>query len=144
MRQELMAQDPFYTLHEVFMFSVCSERQFLNLVDTKLTKAINEAHDYGFDSLPTLNYLKEILYNHLNNNRHIASTIKKIEYTPWTQSPGGGDDLKHKHRNAEVLGYFEDLAEQSSILYYRCESAIAVLMNRISTISSQFMSTADV
>ncbi|RMZ91071.1 hypothetical protein DV736_g1709, partial [Chaetothyriales sp. CBS 134916] len=131
MRRELMAQDPFYALHEVFVYSICSERQFLNLVDTKLTKAIDEVCGSEFDCLPTLNYLKEILYYHLKNNRHIASTIKKMESTPWIQSSGGGDDLKHKHRNTIVQGYFEDLAEQSLMLYSRCECAIAALMNRI-------------
>jgi Mg2+ and Co2+ transporter CorA len=128
MRQEVMAQDAFYALHEVFLHSACSERQFLNLLDSKLANAIEEARELEVDSLPSLNYLKEILYHHLKYNQHVASFIRSLEGTRWPQMTGE----KQRRRSSVILDHFEHLATQAQMLYSRCEGAITVLMNSIS------------
>jgi len=124
-----MAQDVFYALHEVFTHSACSEKQFLNLIDTKLSKYIEEAQNQHYDTLSDLSHSKEILYYHLKYLKRVDSFIRQIrDHSKWPKSTSD----KQQRQNALVLEYFVDLAEQAEMSYNRCQSAIAVLMNSMS------------
>jgi len=133
LRQDIAPHDAFYALNEVFLQSASSEKQFLNLMDYKLSKCIEELDNQNFDSLSNLLYFKETLYRHVKRNEAVLSSFQNTEHPQWPKS-----NKEYARRTKEIMNqHFKHLRDQAQSLHNRCQEAISVLMNSISIAESK-------
>lgn len=129
-----MVEDPFYALHDVFELSACSEKQFLNMLDSKLSIRIGDTHNGKHDGLSDLSTIKEILYQHLNSNRRIVDFVKQaLQHRKWPRA----QEERIRQANNTIKEMFEDLCRHAEIMYERCQGGITVLMNSMTIVEAE-------
>jgi hypothetical protein len=133
-----MKSDPFYSLNELFKFSVSSEHQFLNLMEKKISL------DAGYPVLkqenPTLAnllYFQKILEMHI---RRLEDNIKIIkDQGGLLKAKNDREDARfdldaeQKRKAAaateELLDFFKQTLRRAENLKSTCNQGMAVIMN---------------
>ena len=133
LKPDTMSYDAFYALNEVFTFVAFSEMQFLNMIEFKLDRYLEDNDSQEYDSLPKIKYVKNILYRHIQHIKETIASIQNTRHPKWpkgTRKPKGKD--QKAARAAEALDQdFHHLLERTQFLYARCHEEIGVLMNSI-------------
>ena len=121
---KLMACDPFYAVHELFLFSAFSEVQFLNMIATKLQ------HSPGHD-LTSLLYTQEVLDAHTDRLRLNLQTIKSRGGPAWSALYAQVSMQESALAAAQSLqDDYEHLIQRSERLSARCKDKMNILMNK--------------
>jgi Mg2+ and Co2+ transporter CorA len=135
---EVMKQDPFYAIHELFAFSAASEAQFLNMFETRINYASKTSHlDNKEPTLPELKTLMEIMNRHLWRLEENISILKRRGSPGWPQAEHL--DLRKTADTAadNLLRDFEFLAERAKSLNHVCKFYMSVIMNDLLLKESQ-------
>lgn len=104
--------------------------QFLNLIDVQLNKYTATTSD-ELDSLPNLEYTREILYRHIQKIQQVLHSIQNPNHPKWRKA--SNDVGRNAKTAAERLEQdFNHLHNQAETLHRRCNEAITVLVNSIS------------
>jgi Mg2+ and Co2+ transporter CorA len=132
LRENVMAEDPFYALSEVFALTTASQKQFLNLVEHKLAEYTNLADSY-FDALPNLRYLKQVLLRQRQQIRATRLFIRNAKPPKWAKAVS---DVGKRARTAVEQDY-SHLGDHAEDLDKRCQEAITVLMSSVAIADSK-------
>ncbi|KAK7413854.1 hypothetical protein QQX98_007271 [Neonectria punicea] len=118
---------------EIFALTASSEKQFLNLVEIKLEKAILGNGKLLNDGLETLRYFNTLLYRHTRRIQGAMAAIRGTNHAKW---PKADDEVVRRARK-EVEQDHHDIHEHANSLYKRCQKEIAVLMNSMAILESE-------
>lgn len=132
LRVPLMAEDPFYTLTEVFAVALASQNMLLNLVEQKLAQYAQQSHRKS-DALVNLTYLERLL---LRQTQQIRQALQSIRSTADSEWPRSTNPAAEKARNT-VEQDFEALCIHSRELHSRCQASINVFLNNAALQESQ-------
>jgi len=132
LQRNAMAADPFYALYEVFGICSASQKQFLNLVEHKLTQ-YTKHNDGDFDALPNLRYIKQILSRQMKQIQEVRHTIGNTKQSKW---PRVTSDVTMRAEQAVDQDYLH-LFDYAKTLDGRCQEAIEILMNSVAILDSK-------
>lgn len=118
---------------EIFALAVSSEKQFLNLAEIKLEKAILGHGKSHNDGLETLRYFNAVLYRHARHIQGATAAISGTNHAEWPKA----DDEAMRHVLREVEQYYHDLHEHTNSLDRHWQEEIAVLMNSMAILESE-------
>ncbi|KAF2205661.1 hypothetical protein GQ43DRAFT_427866 [Delitschia confertaspora ATCC 74209] len=129
--KQLMAEDPFYALHEIFSLCAVSEVQFLNVLETKIAAdaALELGHDMNV-SPANMMYFQSLLDSHADMLRGNIESIKYQEEALWPQPQDSVLRKKSSAARRSLLQDYEALLTRTLILSDRCKSRLTILMNR--------------
>ncbi|KAL4939102.1 hypothetical protein BDV06DRAFT_199476 [Aspergillus oleicola] len=136
LRPNLMGEDAFYALAEIFNFAASSEMCFLNLIDTKLDSYAQGLEGNELVDLQNLRYTRQILYRHIQKIEQVQSSIHNARQRKWSKSRSRN---KHKANSSAdaIESDFKHLLSRAEKLHKRCNEAITVLMSGISISESK-------
>ena len=127
---KLMAIDPFYALHELFLFCAFSQTQYLNLLESKLaSETASQASSEKIEDQSHLLHHQQILQNHAGRLRENIATIKQRSSL---NQPRPTDNLADKTRQQAarlLLTNYEHLLSQAERLSTQCQAQMTLLMN---------------
>jgi Mg2+ and Co2+ transporter CorA len=138
LQPKLTATDAFYALNEMFTFAAHSERQFLNLMQSKITRELDVLSNSDVaPSLSNLIYSKRVLTRHIHRLKEnvlaietkgglTTETILDLE---WPQAKG---DVERRHVKVVAHTLFRDfkhLLFQAEALSEQCDRGMTVSMN---------------
>lgn len=134
-----MSSDPFYALHDLFLFAASSENQFLNLMDSYVGNVTG--HTVLNDKHPTLSdlrYYQDILEAHVER---LEETIKIIQLRGCSRWPRAAQDHEHFARveaSADwLLRDYEYLQSRALAIRQRCDRGMNVIMNDMNLTESK-------
>ena len=134
----LAAEDPFYSLHELFNFSGYSICQLLNLIEAKMEKETGYTMLKSDEhSLSNLLYHDDILQR---TGSILVENIRIIEQRGSPAWPRAADkDREEKAVNARMLLQkdFEELLRRTEVLSIRCKHGMNVKMSNASIAESE-------
>ena len=138
LRPNIMACDALYSLNELFTVAIVSESQLLNLISSKLDKFFDNEGTQNFDSLPNLEYFKQILYRHIQYIQHSMHSIRGTKVRRWPKAGAENEmSLKAKAAAEALERDLEHNLDQAKMLHTRCKDAITILMSATSIAESQ-------
>jgi Mg2+ and Co2+ transporter CorA len=134
--RNVMRQDPFYAIHELFAFAAASEQQFLNLVQAKMEDVAKHPFTTA-TALSELTYFTTILNRHIERLEENVSAIKTRGDTRW---PRANDSRIYIADAAadKLLRDFECLTERAKLLSRRCDLFMSYTMSKASLEGSHF------
>ena len=134
----LAAEDPFYSLHELFSFSGYSICQLLNLIEAKMEK------ETGYTMLKSDEHsLSNLLYHDDILQRTGSILIENIRIIEQRGSPAwpraADKDREEKAVNARMSLQkdFEELLRRTEVLSIRCKQGMNVKMSNASIAESE-------
>lgn len=133
----VMAQDAFYSLTEVFDFSASSQMAFLNMINAKLDQYTSLPPERDFESLPHLRYTKDILYDYILKTKRTIDSIKSAREGRWPKDQTASGQRKATTAAQRIEEDFLHLQYRAEILHHRANDAITVLMSSIAINESQ-------
>lgn len=128
----ISASDSFYALHELFSFASFSEVQFLNMLESKLTKELDQSVmiEQQNPTLSNLLYHQQVLGRHI---RWIQDNITKIEdrnLAKWPRMPlDKVKQLKSEIAAEKLLKDYRHLLFHAQTLSDQCNKGMHIVMN---------------
>jgi hypothetical protein len=134
---EVMRQDPFYALYELFAFCASSELQFLNMMDSKISSETGYAKLGSTPTLSNLLYNQEILQSHAVRLRNVVEVIRRRGSPEWPR-PSGAEERQISETAADKLERdYAHLLYCVESLLHRCEKGMHVVMSQASIRESE-------
>jgi hypothetical protein len=130
--RQLMASDSFYLLHDLFLFAAFSEAQFLNMLETKLERELEQSTLVGEKSaaLSNLVYHQRILDRHIDLLRENLASISERITQYETRNPQKDDNVQDARTATESLrADYQYLLSQALKLMNQCDRGVQVVMN---------------
>lgn len=134
---QLMSEDPFYALHEIFTICATSEMQFLNVLESKIT--IDATRELGPDlnvSPANMMYFQNLLERHADMLQGSITSIKCQDASWWPRPNDSILRQKSSTATKSLLQDYEALVKRTRILSDRCKSRLNILMNRAGIVES--------
>ncbi|KAL8963644.1 MAG: hypothetical protein Q9193_000113 [Seirophora villosa] len=128
---KFLATDPFYALHELFVFSAFSLSQYFNMLESKLdseTKA--QASSQQVIDISNLLYLQDILERHAGRLRETIATIETRSSLSRTSSSKPSAETVPQQAARTLLVDYEQLLARAETLSNRCHAQVSLHMNR--------------
>lgn len=138
LKPELAAVDAFYALSEVFTFVALSERQFLNMVESKIIQEIDTLNNMDIvPSLSNLIHSKRVLTRHvslLEENLAFIEAKANLDDEILTDSTWPQSEEQVNRQEVKVIGRmlqrdFKNLLDQAKELSDQCDKGMNVFMN---------------
>lgn len=146
LKPELAATDAFYALSEVFTFVALSERQFLNMVDSKIIREIDTLNDTDvIPSLSNLIHSKRVLTRHvsrLQENLAFLEAKANLDDETLMDSTWPQSEERNSRQEVKLIGRmlqrdFKSLLDQAKALSDQCDKSMNVFMNSTMIIESK-------
>lgn len=134
----LLANDAFYALNELFNFAAFSEVQYLNMMESKLTKELDRSVIVEQDT-PTISnllYNQQVLERHIERLKENIRTIEKHALPLWPKAQL--DSSKEKDRKkleksdsaaTSLLQDYHYLLSRAESLSQKCSKGVQIFMN---------------
>ena len=127
---KLMAIDPFYALHELFLFCAFSQTQYLNLLESKLaSETASQASSEKIEDQSHLLHHQQILQTHAGRLRENIATIKQRSSLNQPRTTDNLADNTQQQAARLLLTNYEHLLSQAERLSTQCQAQMALLMN---------------
>ncbi|KAK7422144.1 hypothetical protein QQZ08_009612 [Neonectria magnoliae] len=138
MNAELMKQDAFYALHDVFLFAAASQFQFLAAMDSKLSQLVMSTEE---DALHEIQLIKSIMEENQSSLQSNLSLIRARGGRDWARvspsaqsssSPDVNDELYSEAERAalHVEDEFRRLEDLCARITLRCKDGISACLDR--------------
>jgi Mg2+ and Co2+ transporter CorA len=134
LKPEIMENDAFYSLGEIFKFAIASENQFLNLMEAK-TKAASVVRPDA--QISELQMTKSLIEEHQQGIRQNLETVRKRGSPKWPTAKEKGMQEKAERAAGRLERDFEHLLDRCRLLSSQCADGITILMNAESYRQSQ-------
>lgn len=135
--KNILTQDPFYALHELFVLCAYSEVQFLNIVESKIRDDAAEdiVPDHNISPANTI-YFQSLLEGHINQLRQTIVAIQSRDNAGWPRP--SDTDLKQKSTASAqtLLQDYEGLLRRAETLCKLCKSRLQILMSKAGIVES--------
>jgi Mg2+ and Co2+ transporter CorA len=148
LRPEIMHQDPFYTLSELFSVLSYAESQVLDVIEASLARDSWQAiqgddmeqgarSEQATEAQSNLVYARELLQARISNLtavlEFIEGHLRRSDAHSYWPHPADQRQKRESDAVARALQLdFEHLNRRAGTLYSRCESAMMLAMNRAS------------
>ncbi|KAL8708083.1 MAG: hypothetical protein Q9225_007658 [Loekoesia sp. 1 TL-2023] len=128
---KLMAIDPFYALHELFLFCAFSQSQYFNMLESKL-KADTRAQTSSqqVTDVSNLLYRQSILERHSGRLRETIAIIETRSSLYRSQSSDSSADAVTYQAAKTLLVNYQQLLARAESLSMQCQAQVTLLMNR--------------
>lgn len=130
--EDVMAQDGFYALTEVFSVATASVNQYLNLLEDKLAGFTDDEHYDDFGMLSNLRYTKNVLYRQQRQIEQVSAWLKlhkSLSLDRWRIAIE--EDPRATRAVESVMQGYEYLQTRVNTLQSECQDAISNLVNNI-------------
>lgn len=125
---EIMAQDAFYALHELFEFSAASIDQVLELCESNI---IDIHHESLSIRLSELLLLRAYLDDYRSYVKDTLATVRARGERGWPRAKEGTPHWEKANRAASQLEVrYKRLLERCERLQDHCASSVTILMNQ--------------
>ncbi|CAN9210768.1 unnamed protein product [Alternaria alternata] len=131
LRPEIMAQDPFYALTEIFQLAASAHKQFLNMIEQKLLEFTEESTK-NLDGLANLTYIKGVLRQQIHGIQRVRLAVDNIRSPKWPE-PG---EVGKRARTAISQDY-RVLLGQAEASKEHCQESITLLQSSIAILESK-------
>lgn len=135
--KQIMAQDPFYALHELFINCAYSEAQFLNVIESKIRE------DTAAELIPDRNvspanmiFFQGLLDRHAESLRRSIMAINSREDAGWPRPTDTALRQKSTAFTHTLLQDFRSLLNRTEIMSDLCKSRLHILMSRAGIVES--------
>ncbi|KAI9930215.1 hypothetical protein ASPWEDRAFT_167883 [Aspergillus wentii DTO 134E9] len=137
LNKQLMAEDPFYALSELFIFSAFSISQFLNMVDVKVTSetGLGVVSHQQFKT-HNLGYHKELLEKLARRLEETGRNIEQRGSPLWPRSVGV-DQKSTEVAVSRLYRDYEVLLHRTNSLIKRCKDGMLMKMNQATITESK-------
>jgi hypothetical protein len=138
LQPKLAAADALYALSEMFTFAAHSERQFLNLMQSKITRELDfSSNSEVAPSLSNLIHSKRVLTRHIHRLKENVLAIETkgglstetILDQDWPHADGDGESQQVKIVAHTLFRDFKHLLSQAEALSEQCDRGMTVFMN---------------
>jgi hypothetical protein len=132
-----MAQDPFYSLHELLLSFAYSEVQFLNVIESKINEDMAKEFTPDHNISPAnMIYLQVLLDKHTESLQRNIDAIKSRDELGWPQPL----DQRSKSITAAhaqiLLQDYKGLLKRAESLSHTCKRRLQILMSRAGIVES--------
>lgn len=134
LQSEILRDDAFYALNEIFRFATASENQFLNLMESNIKSASTVQPDANISELQLA---KALLEEHHQGIRQNLETVRLRGGLKWPKASESSLQDKAERAATRLQLDIEYLLERSRVLADQCKDGIAVLTNAESYRQSQ-------
>ncbi|OIW26045.1 hypothetical protein CONLIGDRAFT_708937 [Coniochaeta ligniaria NRRL 30616] len=152
LNSEVMAQDPFYALTDIFRFAASSEAQFLEMMQSLLHKEMDpmkHRRGSGSGSVDKTLVMWNLVYNKQLTERHLQRLTKTVEFIEarmqdnTTDNPIWPQPSTESARNIAsksarlLLADYRHLVRRATVLREEFVSSMTILMNAAAIDESQ-------
>ena len=124
-----MAMDPTYALSELFAFAGSSECQFLNMMQSQITRDIQFLPNTMELSVANLKYSKALLDEHVQRLKDTVDQLRNRELSDWPRvTQGPCKDAIDRALQMLLLDY-EHLLSRAQSLATQCLDGTNIIMN---------------
>ncbi|KAI9712293.1 MAG: hypothetical protein M1820_001506 [Bogoriella megaspora] len=135
--KHLMAQDPFYAIHELFVLCAFSKTQFLTALESKIAADAETVIDLGQNLSPSnMMYFQNLLDAQVDKLQENIKSIRSQEDMGWFRDTAAPQDAKCAAARVSLLKYYEGLLSHAKSLSKRCKARLNILMNRAAVVES--------
>lgn len=128
---KLMAIDPFYALHELFLFCAFSQAQYLNMLESKLaTKTASQASSEKIEDQSHLLHDQQILQVHADRLRENITIIEQRSSLNQLRLTDNSADSTQQQAARLLLTNYQHLLSRAERLSAQCQAKMALLMNQ--------------
>lgn len=128
---KLMAIDPFYALHELFLFCAFSQAQYLNMLESKLaTETASQAASDKIEDQSQLLHHQQILRVHADRLRENIATIEQPSSLSQPRLADNPTDYTQQQAARLLLTNYQHLLSRAERLSAQCQAQMAQLMNQ--------------
>ncbi|KAL8833098.1 MAG: hypothetical protein Q9170_004507 [Blastenia crenularia] len=125
------AIDPFYALHELFLFSAFSLAQYFNMLESKMTADTKaQASSQQVADISNFLYRQSIFEKHAVRLRQIIATIEARSSLHRSQASNTSTDSVPRQAARALLVDYQQLLARSENLSNQCQAQVSLLMNR--------------
>lgn len=128
----LAASDAFYALNEVFRFALFSEVQFLNMLESKLIKELDQSVliQQNNPTLSNLLYNQKLLDRHIQRIQDNITSMEGRALALWPKGLLGEDEQVKANLAAEaLLQDYDYLLCRAHTLSEQCNTGMQIVMN---------------
>lgn len=128
---KLFVTDPFYALHELFLFSAFSLSQYFNMLESKLhsdTKA--QASSQQVTDVSNFLYRQSIFERHAGWLRDVIAIIETRSSLNRTQPSSSSTESTPQQAARTLLVDHKQLLARAENLSRQCRAQVSLLMNR--------------
>ncbi|KAL8731033.1 MAG: hypothetical protein Q9166_003684 [cf. Caloplaca sp. 2 TL-2023] len=128
---KLMANDPFYALHELFLFCAFSQSQYFNMLELKLNADIKaQASSQRVTDVSDLLYRQSISERHARRLRETIATIEARSNIYRSLSADTSTENNPQQAAKTLLMNYQQLLARAESLSMQCQAQVTLLMNR--------------
>lgn len=91
LNRHLMRTDALYAFSELFSISLCSENQFLNMLQSEISMVSRSFHGQEEACVDTLSYCKGLIDEHADRLRETLSLLENEENNGWPRATEAAD-----------------------------------------------------
>ena len=128
---KLMALDPFYSLHELFLFCAFSQVQYLNMLESRLaSETASQALSEKIEDQSHLLHYQQTLQVHAGRLRETIATIEHRSSLNQPRLAESTADNTQQQAARSLLTNYQHLLSRTERLSAQCQARMALLMNR--------------
>lgn len=120
-----MATDALYSASELFQFAANSKRQFFNLVENSIARALESGYQGSQESLQDLTYLKSRIDDETEHLRDVVGRLKHAEDARWPSADPSSTQQVQRHLQYD----YDHLLCRTERLAARCVQGINMVTN---------------
>ena len=126
-----MAIDPFYALHELFLFCAFSQAQYLNLLESRLAnETAFQASSEKIEDQSHLLHRQQVLQVHAGRLRETIATIEQRGSLNQPRLAENPADNAQQQAARWLLKNYQHLLSRAERLSAQCQAQMALLMNQ--------------
>ncbi|CAG9952072.1 unnamed protein product [Clonostachys rosea f. rosea IK726] len=130
--------DPLLAVHDLFLFAITAEKQFLNMVKTRISMANHGpwlGHDWMLKTLDTMLHHQEILQDHIGYLAEIVDFLENYSQLRWV---GVEEAKEQRDYKLSILNReFSNMLRSATTLSRRCQDRISNLRGTVAIMDSR-------